>query len=130
LINIVKELNTKTILHLFRNYKRIIIPKLEIKKTIKNIKEEIKNLSKELKEKLNEERIEEVKIKNQRRLKNEYKFPLQMFCHYNFIEKSESKAREYRTKIINVSEEYTKLTCTCFGNIKDDVDKKIRMKKM
>jgi putative transposase len=132
--NIVKELHTKAILYLCRNYKRIMIPQLEIKKIIKNVNKEIKDLSKELKENLNKERTEEKrnkirKLKNQRRLKKGYKFSLQMLSHYKFIERLESKAREYGTKIIKVTEEYTTLTCTFCGNIKDDIDKTKRIKK-
>jgi putative transposase len=68
-------------------------------------------------------------MKNQRRLKKGYKFSLQMLSHYKFIERLESKAREYGTKIIKVSEKYTTLTCTFCGNIKDDIEKTKRIKK-
>ena len=116
--NLVKELHNQTSLYLCRNYDKILIPKFETQKMIKqNIKRSNKNNIKKIKE----ENINvKEKIRNYSkkcRLNGRVKFVLSMLSHYKFRQQLLNKCQEYGCLMEVVTEEYTSQCCGRCGKL-------------
>lgn len=140
--NWTKELHNKTALFLCKNYEEILIPEFKTQKMIMNKeerkyipknnmgKEGIKNIVKmnidKIKEQCNKENKTDQETKEcinryrkTKRLNARVKFVLNQMSHYKFREHLLSKAEEYGSKVIIVTEEYTSKCCGKCGKISE-----------
>jgi len=119
--NIVKELHNQSALYLCRNYDKILIPKFETQKMIKNDKS-FKEYKKEF---INngkthaECKTNAKKFTKKTKLSKNVKYVLNTLSHYKFRQHLCDKAMEYGCEIKVVTEEYTSKTCTYCGHISD-----------
>jgi len=82
--NIVSNLHWKSANFLCKNFKTIIIPKFETRKMVRKYKRNI----------------------NKTTVRN-----LLTLSHYKFLQRLTHKAKQYRTNLIHITEEYTSKTC-------------------
>ena len=100
--NKVNELHNQTALYLCKNYEKILIPKFETSKMVKN--KIIRNKENKTKEELK-------KYSRIGRLNGRVKFVLNNLSHYRFRQHLTNKGSEYGCEIIEVTEEYTSQLC-------------------
>lgn len=124
--NIVKELHNQSAIFLCKNYKRIIIPKFETQKMLKNDKKGMKARIKENNQKIINEanNKEEMKVnlksyKRKTRLNGRVKFVLNCLSHYKFRQHLLMKCEEYGCQLFVGTEEYTSKCCGRCGYLSD-----------
>lgn len=123
--NKVKELHNKTALYLCKNYDRILIPVFETQNMLRNTNKLKEHLNKIYIEKGKEECKKEVKkIYKKKRLNKRVKFVLNSLSHYKFRMHLAQKCVEYGSEMVEVTEEYTSVTCTNCGTISNSYSKK------
>jgi len=119
--NKVKELHNKCALYLCKNYKNVLIPIFETQNMVRE-KTKIKPIIEKIKQEKEESKKELKKITKRKRLNKKVKFCLNMLSHYKFKQHLKNKGLEYGCKIIDVTEEYTSLTCTRCGKQSKNYD--------
>lgn len=102
--HLVDELHHQTAKYLCENYERLLIPKFETQKMIKNVKPVYTGTPTEIKQQI---RTGSKKIRLSRRVK----FVLSMLSHYRFRQHLLNKAKEYGCQVVICTEEYTTQCC-------------------
>lgn len=126
--NISKELRNKISLFLVRKFDKIIFPKFETQKMIRNKKYTKEFFNKLEKEKGKEEMKKELRrVTKTRRLNKKVKFSLNMQSHFKLRQHLIHKANEYGcTLVTNADENETTKTCTFCGSTDNKKYKRTR----